>query len=661
MAYDAFRRAEQAEAEAVLAAADESDIGVGIGMGLGQAAPSGGVAGMATSVGASGPSSSADPFELASLARLRNLVIEENACQWLRRDAARSRGMMRQLLGSGTGGVEPMWKLFPCFEEQGEEEGEDGGEAGSAGQDASSSTAAASSFAQAGVSTAATAATASRSMTPFTNKLRDLKIYGGELVELHGRSNCGKTEMLYAAVLHVAMPKSVDVSSELDLSTPLYLGGSDSGCLVFNFDYRFKMKRLETLLQHRIRRAYIKRLKKDFMSNRREQPPQQQGDPMQQRDRGGVDPAEEASLDDILSNAETRLLSFFSSRLYIRLREHLLANIFIFHANFPRTALAALRDAEQVIKEWNGVAEATRRGVQPTPAIYGRQSRKSWIQKEWEYREEMKRRERQQEQQMGMMMERSEEEEKNDMRAAFNAATASSSTSTGNGSNPAPSFPTPRIALICIDNIAAFHSIVRVQPPGYAHMAIGLNSRIRQQVAGGVEPNATAATGMGGSGGGSGVGSTSAADQVSWFYQLFSRKLNTLMQQHQLIAIATKPALSFKQGQEIEQSFIHREDLGLSWNQLVQYRLIIREIPDQAQIMPPTAYKPMTAGSHDRLAYDHQFRLYAEYGALRQACLKDIRAAAAASTGGFHAGTGAGMMTFNFRIGECGIKPETLA
>lgn len=101
-----------------------------------------------------------------------------------------------------------------------------------------------------------------------------------------------------------------------------------------------------------------------------------------------------------------------------------------------------------------------------------------------------------------------------------------------------PATPTAaahHIALLCIDNAAAFHWQVKNQRPGYASMAVkaDLDSNERRRLSG-LPLTETSAGVYDGKG-------------AIWFYELLTQRLRYLMQQYQLCGIATKPVASTAQ------------------------------------------------------------------------------------------------------------------
>jgi hypothetical protein len=93
----------------------------------------------------------------------------------------------------------------------------------------------------------------------------------------------------------------------------------------------------------------------------------------------------------------------------------------------------------------------------------------------------------------------------------------------------------PRIALLCIDNVAAFHQLVKGQPPGSTGIGSGAHTPERIAVTTGLSDAHGAAA------------SSSANDRNrTWLYELFARQLKATMQTRQLMCIATKPPLTRK-------------------------------------------------------------------------------------------------------------------
>lgn len=102
------------------------------------------------------------------------------------------------------------------------------------------------------------------------------------------------------------------------------------------------------------------------------------------------------------------------------------------------------------------------------------------------------------------------------------AVAASSRSSLSAASSP------PRISLLCIDNVAAMHWLVKGQPPGFGGMALGLDTPERMALCG--SSQATRGDSLG----------------RTWFYDLFTQQLRALLHSRQLIAIVTKPPISNK-------------------------------------------------------------------------------------------------------------------
>lgn len=69
-------------------------------------------------------------------------------------------------------------------------------------------------------------------------------LYPGEVLEVFGRPGAGKTEFLYQSALSVAMPKRFE---------GIELGGKvERGVMVIDLDYRFKLRRVQLLLEFRV-------------------------------------------------------------------------------------------------------------------------------------------------------------------------------------------------------------------------------------------------------------------------------------------------------------------------------------------------------------------------------------------------------------------------
>lgn len=123
------------------------------------------------------------------------------------------------------------------------------------------------------------------------------------------------------------------------LGCTLALGGSDSGALVLDLDYRFNVGRLVSVLQGAITKAFeTHALKRTDRHSNVAGAAVAAATPLP--------PGSEAYASAVLS-AQTALSSFFEGAEWSTLRTHLLSSVFLFRAQTPRAALAALRQMDQ--------------------------------------------------------------------------------------------------------------------------------------------------------------------------------------------------------------------------------------------------------------------------------------------------------------------------
>lgn len=281
------------------------------------------------------------------------------------------------------------------------------------------------------------------------------------------------------------------------LSCVVHLGGLDSGAIYFDFDGRFSIDRLKHLHQAAVSRAARVALL--------------------QQHRTRVHELDNVADTDLHQQVDGTISAYLASDEYATLLRHCLAAFFVFHAQTPRQALAVLVRAEELLQDFGRTV-----------------CKRTWASKEQE--KERKR---------AALAPNAPGADDVEMKSydpsdpLFNPPLSSLSVAAAAAASDTVAAP-PRMALLLVDNIAAFYWQVRSQPIGWCGIGTGLYSKERMSV------GAHASLGM----------DTLAAAQAqqrsndssnSWFYEMFTHQMRYIMQTYHLIGVVAKPTCFLNQ------------------------------------------------------------------------------------------------------------------